>query len=567
MSEEINFIYNTRSSAQTFDAIDFYSRLDTALSNDIQNYLEEDVDVVREINPYPRYGDENDLDYYPDVDASDIEEDLVIEPNEVFNSDDEEEPIENQTTQQATTDKCFYGKDGTKWNKKASAFVGRLYQDNILRIPAGPKEQRSISTEVFKKFFTPNIAFIIITNTNRFAQDTILKWNTENPAKKPKTWTELTSIELDAFVGILFAIGVTNNNTQTAYALWQSDNLAIFRTAMSQKRFLALLKYIRFDDKRTRAFRQQTDKAAPIRDIWNFFNENLANNYDPHEAFTVDEQFFPYRGRTKFTQYIPSKPAKYGIKFWWACDSRTNYPLQGTFYTGRDEKGEERDTRQGENVLLQLSNRYTNSGLTVIADNFFTTLDGVKRLENIGIGFVGTIHHNQRCIPKEMKKDHSRPVLSSEFGFHDKISICSYVPKKNKAVILLSTEHYSKACKGVARKPAALSFYDQHKPGVDCMEQMLSHFSTKRSTKRWTLAFFYNMLDVMALAAFCISKEVDSLDPPKTRRTFLNILSNTLILPNISGRMDNVHVVKHFSNRIAMESYFGRPITVCIQNQ
>lgn len=89
-----------------------------------------------------------------------------------------------------------------------------------------------------------------------------------------------------------------------------------FRATMSHKRFIQLFRYIRFDSSRTREFRQKTDKAAPIRDIWNFLNENLAKNYDPHENVTVNEQLFPYRGRTKFTQYIRSKPAKYGIKIW-----------------------------------------------------------------------------------------------------------------------------------------------------------------------------------------------------------------------------------------------------------
>jgi len=106
---------------------------------------------------------------------------------------------------------------------------------------------------------------------------------------------------------------------------------------MSYHRFRILARYVRFDNGRTREFRQRTDKAAPIRDIRNFVNENLRDNYDPHENITIDEQLFPYRGRTKFTQYIPSKPAKYGIKVWWACDSKTKYPLKGKLYCGRSE--------------------------------------------------------------------------------------------------------------------------------------------------------------------------------------------------------------------------------------
>ena len=62
---------------------------------------------------------------------------------------------------------------------------------------------------------------------------------------------------------------------------------------------------------------------------------------------------FSYRGQTKFTQYI-SKLAKYGIKIWWTCDSKSKYPLQGKLYTRRQER-EERKVNQGELVLIQLA--------------------------------------------------------------------------------------------------------------------------------------------------------------------------------------------------------------------
>lgn len=224
-----------------------------------------------------------------------------------------------------------------------------------------------------------------------------------------------------------------------------------------------------------------------------------------------------------------------------------------------------REVNQGENVLLQFANRFRGTGRTIVADNFFTTLEGAKLLANIGISFVGTIRANKRCIPDEMRKSSSRPVFSSLFGFHDKVSICSYVPKKNKVVNLLSTVHYTTNCEGEAKKPEAILFYNANKAGVDCMDQMVTHYTCKRPTQRWTLAFFCNMLDVMALAAFCICKEVDKLDKPSARRTFLNTLSKSLVLANVENRMSNIHVTKNFSTRSAFEAFFGHPIAVSIQ--
>ncbi|XP_037942532.1 piggyBac transposable element-derived protein 4-like [Teleopsis dalmanni] len=346
----------------------------------------------------------------------------------------------------------------------------------------GPKEKNSIPLEVFKKFFTSNIIQVIITETNRYGRDLVNKWKVDNPNKVQKVWSDVTEAEIDAFIAILLAAGVSHNNKQKSSVLWHTDGLPIFRAAMSFKRFRIITRFIRFDNGRTREFRLESDRAAPIRDIWNFLNDNLAKNYSPHENITIDEQLFPYRGKTKFTQYIPSKPAKYGR-----------------------EVGATREINQGENVMLQLSKAYTNSGRTIIADNYFTTLAGVKRLAQIGLAFVGAIRSNKRCIPDEMKRNPQRAVLSSCFGFHeDLVSICSYVPKKNKCVNLLSTVHYTKTCEGAAMKPEAILYYNANKAGVDCMDQMMSHFTTKRQTRRWTLAFFCNMINVAALAAFCM---------------------------------------------------------------
>lgn len=567
MDDEVDMVYNTRLRRQSLDT-DFHRRLANALANDLQR--ERDAEEIEESEDEDLYrldfNDLHNMDYLPEEDASDIEQEDIIEANEILDSDDDDEGNMHDETQQsiAADDACFYGKDGTKWYKNEPSASTRFRQHNIMRFRAGPKDQNSIPIEVFKKFFTPNMAFIIITETNRYAHEATDKWNMENPHKELRVWQDLTSVELDAFIGILLAAGVSHNNMQKASVLWRSDALPIFRAAMSYKRFIALTRYIRFDDGRTREFRARSDKAAAIRDIWNYLNENLARNYEPHEAFTIDEQLFPYRGKTKFTQYIPSKPAKYGIKIWWACDSKSKYPLQGKLYTGREE-GADRDVRQGENVMLQLSNRFNNTGRTVVADNFFTTLEGVKRLAKVGLAFVGTIRSNKRCVPEEMRKNRSRPIQSSLFGFHENlISICSYVPKKNRAVNLLSTVHYTKDCVGDVNKPEAILFYNANKAGVDCMDQMITHFTTKRPTKRWTFAFFCNMLDIMALAAYCICKEIDGFKKSDARRNFLTTLSNTLVLPNIENRMNNVHVVKNFNSRSAIESFFGKPIKIPI---
>ena len=104
--------------------------------------------------------------------------------------------------------------------------------------------------------------------------------------------------------------------------------------------------------------------------------------YKPTENLTIDEQLYPYRGHTKFTQYIPSKPAKYGIKIWWICDAENAYPLKKIIYTGK--VGNVREKNQGERVVEKLAAPLKNNGSNITMDNYFTTLPVAKHLLDHG---------------------------------------------------------------------------------------------------------------------------------------------------------------------------------------
>jgi hypothetical protein len=77
-----------------------------------------------------------------------------------------------------------------------------------------------------------------------------------------------------------------------------------------------------------------------------------------------------------------------------------------------------------------------------------------------------------------------------------------------------------------AKKPEIILYYNSTKAGVDQMDQMLSKYTTKRRTSRWPLAFFYNILDIAALAAYIIFTEHNPQVVHKTdrRRLFLKFV-------------------------------------------
>ena len=145
-----------------------------------------------------------------------------------------------------------------------------------------------------------------------------------------------------------------------------------------------------------------------------------------------------------------------------------------------------------------------------------------------------------------MKASKTRQPLSTLFSFHDKVTICSYVPKKNKAVILLSMLHDDAKTSDEARKkPEMILFYNKTKAGVDTMDQICARYTTQRRTCRWPLAFFNNILHISSLAAYIVYYENNKMKKKRTnqKRLFLRQLAEELAMPLIEERALNQQIM------------------------
>ena len=379
------------------------------------------------------------------------------EESEIEDDDDEDEESELETP---VSGPAMTAKDGTKWTETPKS-EHQVARHNIVRQRCGPKRNTNMLSilDTFKLFFTPEMADIIIRHTNKKAISTYTAYNEKNLMKKQLVWQNLELQEFYAFLAILITSGANNSNTDNTKDMWQSYSYPLYRAAMGINRFWNIIRFIRFDDANTRAQRMEIDKAAPKRDIWTMLNNNLPKHYNPIEHLTIDEQLYPYRGRTKFTQYIPSKPPKYGIKVWWICDAENSYPLIGQIYTGKSSADREKNV--GERVVKDLAAQYQGSGRNITMDNYFTTLSLTKSLLSWDLTIVGTLKKNKTYIPPAMTALKTREELSTVYGFHENVTMCSYVPKKNKAVIMLSSMHQvAKIGDDAKKKPEIIEFYN-----------------------------------------------------------------------------------------------------------
>ena len=85
-------------------------------------------------------------------------------------------------------------------------------------------------------------------------------------------------------------------------------------------RFKFLLRFLGFKNWHTREEIKVHHKFAVVAEIWNIFVINLRRANIPDDCITVDEELVGYRGRISGRTYIPSKPRKYGLKMFWACE-------------------------------------------------------------------------------------------------------------------------------------------------------------------------------------------------------------------------------------------------------
>jgi hypothetical protein len=112
-------------------------------------------------------------------------------------------------------------------------------------------------------------------------------------------------------------------------------------------------------------------------------------------------------------------------------------------YLGKQTEGSIRETQIGKKAFLTLCAKYFHTNRCLCADIFFSSIPLCQELWVNGIEYIGTLRANKIEIPQAFLKNPSRIVDTCLFAFKDEITITSFVPKKSKALILVSTKHHT----------------------------------------------------------------------------------------------------------------------------
>lgn len=474
--------------------------------------------------------EESNNDFFGGED-SDNDPDYVEVNSDAESEQSGEDEIEIEATSvKAKRLSIVKGKNGYKWSTDVPEKRGRHQARNLVtHLPGAKGAAKNITSplEAWNLLVSNDILDFIVHHTN----EEISRRCSDLPHKQ--TYHKETDIvEVKALIGLLFLCGVQKAAHLSLKELWSNKfGTSLYRATMSLNRFDFLTSCLRFDDKATRPQRKESDKFAPIRQIWEMFISNCRAFYTPHEYCTIDEQLMGYRGNCPFRIYMASKPDKYGIKFVMLHDARTWYMVNAIPYTGKVE------TENNEPVpsyyVRKLTETIQGTGRNVTVDNWFSSVPLFDDMLNqYNLTMLGTV----REIPPSFLVAKEAGV--SKFAFDQNKTLVSYAPKKNKVVLLMSTSHYSDAINPETRKPQMVMDYNDTKEGTDTFDKLCHTYTTARSTRRWPMRVFCGILDHSGINAMVLFSKSNQQEKLK-RRQFLNNLAYDLIEPQLKRRLES----------------------------
>ena len=130
----------------------------------------------------------------------------------------------------------------------------------------------------------------------------------------------------------------------------------------------------------------------------------------------------------------------------------------------------------------------SGSRQNITIDNWFTSYEPVYRmLNNHRCTVVENIRKNKREIPAAFFRGRGRDKYTGLFGFQEKCTLLSYVPKKNKLAHLLSSMHNDDKIDestGDKKKPEMITCYHKTEGRVDVVDKLYASYICAQNTRR-----------------------------------------------------------------------------------
>ncbi|GFY75870.1 piggyBac transposable element-derived protein 4 [Trichonephila inaurata madagascariensis] len=234
--------------------------------------------------------------------------------------------------------------------------------------------------EYFELFFTDEIVNHIVTEANIFAAENLNKFKSKEHSRTHH-WSETNANELRVFFATLILQGIITKPT--------------LRMFWSKRK------------------NENTDSSHPqpkLKKIWtvlNYLQKKFSEVYTPEQDICIDESLLLYKERLSWTQYLPLKRARFGIKMFMLCESHSGYVWSIIIYVGKgtDVSEENKECSFSTQVVLTLSKPLLNKGYCLTMDNYYNSPELGEMLLKSKTDFFGTLRPNRKDLPKVLKTE------------------------------------------------------------------------------------------------------------------------------------------------------------------
>lgn len=274
---------------------------------------------------------------------------------------------------------------------------------------------------------------------------------------------------------------------------------------MSYNRFILLKRFIHLNTSDAPARDQPDfDPWHKLRPLLDHFSRVTKHYYVPERTISIDESMVGMKNRHVYIQYVSNKRhCRFGMKKFELCESSSGYVYHLEIYSGKDFtiRG---DDGQGSAVVLHLleESNLLQKGYHLLTDNFYTKVSLAKQLWDKDTLLTGTIRATSRGFP-DKSFPARMPIQSTHYLKSDQVLACAYRDKKTqkKPVMLLSTAStatdYVFEKRGERRlKPLLVLAYNRGMGGVDLSDRKLYQIAAERTTNRYWLKIFFNIIDI-----------------------------------------------------------------------
>lgn len=166
----------------------------------------------------------------------------------------------------------------------------------------------------------------------------------------------------------------------------------IFSYTMSGRRFEQILRCIC-------ASELDAKGANKVTHFIDMRTLNFRKIYNPEDELSLDESLLLFRGRLHFRQYIKSKKARYGIKFY-ELTSHDGYVLNIKMYSGKEATEQKTGEPKTEKLVIELMHPYLLRGHQLFMDNFYNSVELSQKMLDLKTHCTGTLRTNRKGNPK-----------------------------------------------------------------------------------------------------------------------------------------------------------------------